>query len=111
MEQGNRGVEAGESTHPQGRCIQDALGVCSAFERRSNSDTVLLWLRAQGHGGQILLSESTRAHLHERVPPDARLRRLGAFTLRGLPGLEPISQVVVPDLPETFPAPRRRMDK
>ena len=86
MEQGNRGVEAGESTHPQGRCIQDALGVCSAFERRSNSDTVLLWLRAQGHGGQILLSESTRAHLHERVPPDARLRRLGAFTLKALAG-------------------------
>jgi len=59
-----------------------------------------------GHGGQILLSEAAREHLQQRLPPDASLRRLGAFSLKGLPGLEPISQIVVPDLPDTFPALR-----
>ncbi len=56
-----------------------------------------------GHGGQILLSEVTRQRVESRLPPDATLHRLGAFALKGLPGLEPISQLTVPDLPHAFP--------
>jgi class 3 adenylate cyclase len=56
-----------------------------------------------GHGGQILLSEATRRQLEAGLPPDATLERLGAFGLKGLPGLESIWQLTVPDLPGAFP--------
>jgi class 3 adenylate cyclase len=57
-----------------------------------------------GHGGQTLMSESAR--LASRLPPEATVEPLGAFRLKGLPGLEAISQLTVPDLPGTFPALR-----
>jgi len=56
-----------------------------------------------GHGGQILLSEATRQRIEPRLPLDAALHRLGEFILKGLPGLESISQLTVPDLPSAFP--------
>ncbi|HEX2439348.1 MAG TPA: adenylate/guanylate cyclase domain-containing protein, partial [Methylomirabilota bacterium] len=56
-----------------------------------------------GHGGQILVSETARAQLAARLPSDATLQRLGDFRLKGLPGVEPISQLAVPDLPGSFP--------
>jgi class 3 adenylate cyclase len=56
-----------------------------------------------GHGGQILLSEATRLRIEPRLPLDAAVHRLGAFVLKGLPGLESISQLTVPDLPSAFP--------
>ena len=56
-----------------------------------------------GHGGQILLSEATRQRIEPRLPPGAAVQRLGAFGLKGLPGLESISQLTVPDLPGAFP--------
>jgi class 3 adenylate cyclase len=56
-----------------------------------------------GHGGQILVSEVTREQVGASLPPDATLQRLGTFALKGLPDLEPISQLTVPDLPHVFP--------
>src|SRR5438552_11004523 len=56
-----------------------------------------------GHGGQILLSEATRQRIESRLPPDTTVQRLGAYGLKGLPGLETISQLAVPDLPAAFP--------
>lgn len=56
-----------------------------------------------GHGGQILLSEATRQRIEPCLPRDATLQPLGAFGLKGLPGLESIWQLTVPDLPGTFP--------
>ena len=61
---------------------------------------------AAGHGEQILLSAATRQRFQLRLPPDATLRTLGEFALKGLPGVEAISQLVVPDLPDAF-APLR----
>jgi class 3 adenylate cyclase len=56
-----------------------------------------------GHGGQVLLSEATRRRVEAHLPPGATVRSLGAFVLKGLPGLESISQLTVPDLPGAFP--------
>jgi len=56
-----------------------------------------------GHGGQILLSEATRQRIEPRLPSDAALHRLAEFILKGLLGLESISQLTVPDLPSAFP--------
>jgi class 3 adenylate cyclase len=46
-----------------------------------------------GHGGQILLSEATRRRIEPCLASDAALHRLGEFILKGLPGLESISQL------------------
>ena len=62
-----------------------------------------------GHGGQILLSEATRQRVESRLPLDAALHQLGEFVLKGLPGLESISQLTVPDLPSAFPPLRLEM--
>jgi DNA-binding NarL/FixJ family response regulator/class 3 adenylate cyclase len=54
-----------------------------------------------GHGGQILISEPTKAALGPT--DDLELRDLGAQWLRGLPRPERLYQVVVPGLPADFP--------
>ncbi len=56
-----------------------------------------------GHGGQILLSDATRQGIETHLPPDVTVQQLGAFVLKGLPGLESIWQLTVPDLPAAFP--------
>jgi DNA-binding NarL/FixJ family response regulator/class 3 adenylate cyclase len=54
-----------------------------------------------GHGGQVLLSETTAPFVGE-----ASLRDLGEHHLAGLPKPERIFQLVVDDLPNDFPALR-----
>jgi DNA-binding NarL/FixJ family response regulator/class 3 adenylate cyclase len=51
-----------------------------------------------GHGGQILVSEATRALLH-----DAATRDLGTHRLAGLPDPEHIHQLYADGLPRDFP--------
>jgi class 3 adenylate cyclase len=55
-----------------------------------------------GHGGQILVSEATRALVGATVV----LRELGEFQLGGLERPERLYQVVAPGLATDFPAPR-----
>jgi len=54
-----------------------------------------------GHGGQTLVSRSTRAALAEEASYELRL--LGTYRLRGIPEDHEIYQAVVPDLPDGFP--------
>ena len=58
---------------------------------------------AASHGGQIVLSHSTQQLVHDRLPPDALLRSLGAHRLRDLIVAEPIFQLAPADLPSEFP--------
>jgi DNA-binding NarL/FixJ family response regulator/class 3 adenylate cyclase len=51
-----------------------------------------------GHGGQVLLSDATRALVH-----GVETRDLGEFELRGLPRPERLFQLVAPDLAHDFP--------
>ncbi|MEO6374183.1 MAG: adenylate/guanylate cyclase domain-containing protein, partial [Acidimicrobiales bacterium] len=63
-------------------------------------------LRACGHGGQILISEATAALVRDRLPPQVALVGLGLHQLKDLDAPERVSQVVVHDLPASFPALR-----
>ena len=56
-----------------------------------------------GHGGQTLLSDAAHRQIVSRLPTNATVHALGAFALKGLPGVESLSQLTVPDLPRTFP--------
>lgn len=61
---------------------------------------------AAGHGGQIILSESARALVADRLPDGVTLVDLGSHQLRDVPRPERLTQVDVAGLPSTFPPPR-----
>jgi predicted ATPase/Tfp pilus assembly protein PilF len=60
-------------------------------------------LLSVGHGGQILLSSTTRALVQSRIPADTPLRDLGEHRLKDLDQVEQIYQLLAPDLPDSFP--------
>ena len=62
-------------------------------------------IMSAGHGGQVLVSESTRALLDERF----QLRDLGAHRLKDLPGTQQLYQLQVVGQPAEFP-PLKTLD-
>ena len=65
---------------------------------------------AAAHGGQIVISEATRALVERDLPAGVELRDLGRHWLKDLPAQEQLYQVVVPGLPVEFP-PLRTVDR
>ncbi len=63
-------------------------------------------IAAAGHGGQVLLSESTRALVEQALPGSVRLRDLGAHRLKDLAHSEHLYQLEIEGLPAEFPALR-----
>jgi class 3 adenylate cyclase len=63
-------------------------------------------ISSAAHGGQILLSSASFNALADDWPDGILARSIGAFTLAGLPDPEELYQVMAPDLPADFPAPR-----
>ena len=61
------------------------------------------------HGGQILLSSTTKELARERLPVDATLRDLGEHRLRDIARGERVFQLCHPELPSEFP-PIRSLD-
>jgi hypothetical protein len=57
-----------------------------------------------GHGGQVLISSSTRELVADELPADAALRDLGEHRLKDLDSPEHLFQLVVGDLPADCPA-------
>jgi predicted ATPase/class 3 adenylate cyclase len=60
-------------------------------------------LLAVGHGGQVLLSQTTRDLVGDELPPDVSLIDLGSHRLRDLQRPERVFQLLHPDLPADFP--------
>ena len=56
-----------------------------------------------GHGGQVLLSETTSALIRDELPSGIRMTNLGWFRLKDFQKPENIHQLVIPDLPSEFP--------
>lgn len=54
---------------------------------------------AAGHGGQVLLSQTTYELVQRGLPEGARLRDLGRHQLKDLQHPEHLFQVIIPDLP------------
>jgi predicted ATPase/class 3 adenylate cyclase len=59
-----------------------------------------------GHGGQVLLSASTRALVEHALPAGVTLRGLGRHRLKDLPHPEELHQLVIDELPSEFPPPK-----
>ena len=66
-------------------------------------------IAAAGHGGQVLLSDATRALVAPRLPGGVTLRDLGSHRLKDLPEPERIWQLDIEELPVEFP-PIRSLD-
>ena len=56
-----------------------------------------------GHGGQILVSETTRALVDHALPPGVTLKDLGLHRLKDLAQPERLFQLTVEGLPDDFP--------
>jgi predicted ATPase/class 3 adenylate cyclase len=63
-------------------------------------------IAAAGHGGQVLLSESTHSLVRHDLPDGVTVRDLGPHRLKDLTTPERISQLVVGGLDDDFPALR-----
>jgi predicted ATPase/class 3 adenylate cyclase len=63
---------------------------------------------AAGHGGQVLLSQTTRELVQQSLPEGASLRDLGPHQLKDLRQPEHLFQIIVPDLPAEFPPLKTR---
>jgi predicted ATPase/class 3 adenylate cyclase len=63
-------------------------------------------IAAVGHGGQVLLSESTHALVEQSLPEGVELRDLGRHRLKDLTQPERIYETVIAGLPSQFPALR-----
>lgn len=59
---------------------------------------------AAGHGGQILLSQTTRDLVADELPEGMSLQDLGGHRLKDLASPQHLFQVVVADLPADFPS-------
>ncbi|HEV2872923.1 MAG TPA: adenylate/guanylate cyclase domain-containing protein, partial [Actinomycetota bacterium] len=58
------------------------------------------------HGGQVVLSDATRALVQHALPSGASIRDLGMHHLRGIADPERLHQLVAEGLAADFPAPR-----
>jgi predicted ATPase/class 3 adenylate cyclase len=60
-------------------------------------------LCSAAHGGQVLISQTTRELVRDNLPAGAGLRDLGVHRLKDLQRPEPIFQLVIAGLPHDFP--------
>jgi predicted ATPase/class 3 adenylate cyclase len=60
-------------------------------------------IAAAGHGGQVLLSETTRSLAVDKLPDDLILRDLGAHRLKDFDEPQHVYQLVIADVPFEFP--------
>lgn len=108
-----RALQAQDWSEIGGLRVRAALHTGAAEERQGDylGPTInrILSLMAVGHGGQILLSQTTYELTREALPLGAQLRDLGERRLKDLRHPEHIYQLVAPDLPADFP-PLRTLD-
>ena len=64
---------------------------------------------AAGHGGQVLLSRTTRELVEDEVPPGVTIRDLGERRLKDLERPERLSQLMIDGLPSEF-GPLKTLD-
>jgi predicted ATPase/class 3 adenylate cyclase len=95
---------------PEGVDVRVRIGVHTGEAAVRDDDYVGLDVHraaricAAGHGGQVLISSSTRELVADELPGDVALRDLGEHRLKDLERPEHLFQLVVGDLRADFPA-------
>jgi predicted ATPase/class 3 adenylate cyclase len=60
-------------------------------------------IAAAGHGGEVLLSQTTKVLVDDTVPQDVRVRDLGHHALKDFEEPQPLYDLVIEGLPADFP--------
>ena len=105
------------STHswPDGDVMRVRIGIHTGEGVLSDSHYVGLdvhraaRIAAAGHGGQILVSDATRALVEHALPADVDMRDLGRHRLKDIEQPENLHQLLIEGLPDAFP-PIRTLD-
>jgi len=98
-----------EQTWPEGAVLRVRMGVHTGEPTVGEERYVGLGVHraaritAAGHGGQVLVSQTTRELLRDDPLPDVSLRDLGEHHLKDLDEPERIYQLVAPGLTDEFP--------
>jgi predicted ATPase/class 3 adenylate cyclase len=102
-------------TWPEGTEVKVRMGLHTGEGIRGADNYVGLDLHraariaAAGHGGQVVVSDTTRALVERSAPEGVTFRDLGEYRLKDLAHPEHLHQAVVEGLPSDFP-PLRSMD-
>jgi predicted ATPase/class 3 adenylate cyclase len=97
---------------PAGQSVRVRMGVHTGDGVLSGSDYVGMdvhraaRIASAAHGGQLILSEATRALTHRSLPAGTRLRDLGNHRLKDIVQPEHLYDLVIDGLPAEFPPPR-----
>ncbi len=100
---------------PDGRSVRIRMGIHTGEPARTETGYVGIDVHraaricAAGHGGQILLSPTTRELLADDLPQGITVRDMGMHGLKDLAQPEHLFQLLVPELPSEFP-PLRTLD-
>lgn len=102
----------GSHAWPDGIAIRDRMGLHTGEPRRASEGYVGLDVHraaricAAGHGGQILISQTTRDLISDELRQPMGVIDLGAHRLRSLDTSQRLYQVTGPGLARDFPPPR-----
>ena len=94
---------------PEGQPVRVRMGVHTGEANRSNDTWVGIdvhraaRIAAAGHGGQMLVSDATRALVEAVLPAGVTLRDLGTHQLKDLSLPERLHELVLEGLPSDFP--------
>jgi predicted ATPase/class 3 adenylate cyclase len=107
-------AQRGFATHkwPEGGTIRVRIGLHTGEAPLVGNEYIGLDVHhaarvaAAAHGGQVVVSESTRGLVEESLPGGLRLKDLGVHRLKDLAKSEHLYQLVVDGLGDTFPALR-----
>jgi predicted ATPase/class 3 adenylate cyclase/DNA-binding CsgD family transcriptional regulator len=102
-------------TWPDQAAVRVRMGLHSGEPQRTADGYVGLdvhlaaRIMSVGHGGQMLLSQTTRHLVEHHLPAGLSLRDLGEHRLKDLPQKSHLFQLVIADLPADFP-PLKTLD-
>ena len=102
-------------TWPDGVDVHVRMGIHTGEIEQVGSDVIgydinrTARIASIAHGGQVLVSDATRALIADALPPDVTLRDLGPQRLKDLRAPERVSQLVIAGLRDAFP-PLRSLD-
>jgi predicted ATPase/class 3 adenylate cyclase len=105
-------IQRALADHPFPESVRVRMGLHTGQGRRAGRDYVGIdvhraaRIAAAGHGGQVLISDATRALVEPDLPGDVRLRDLGRHRLKDLVRPEHLYQLVATGLPSEFPPPK-----
>jgi predicted ATPase/class 3 adenylate cyclase len=105
-------IQRSLAEHPSTQPLRVRMGLHTGEGRVAGDDYVGMdvhraaRIAAAAHGGQVLVSDATRAVAGSSLPAELTLRDLGLHRLKDLAQPERLFQLLVKGLPSEFPPPR-----